>query len=191
MSASTAARAAPVWAIAGMPWCGETVTLMTVPPSPPKPAPDGGAGHRVGAVDVQPPHGAPALRRDLLGGHEVLTAGVVDEHVEAPVALADGLDDPRRVGGLADVAGDVRAALADLRRGRLEDLLAAPGDDHLRAGRHELDRGLLAEVGAAAGDEHDAPGERVGSVDLRGRRGQIERGSRGSNPDSWFWRPCA
>ena len=27
------------------------------------------------------------------------------------MALADGLDDPRRVGGLADVAGDVRAAL--------------------------------------------------------------------------------
>ena len=33
VSASTAARAAPVCAIAGMPWCGETVTLTTVPPS--------------------------------------------------------------------------------------------------------------------------------------------------------------
>ena len=31
MIASTAARAAPVWAIAGMPWCGETVTLTIVP----------------------------------------------------------------------------------------------------------------------------------------------------------------
>ena len=39
VSASTAARAAPVCAIAGMPWCGETVTLTTVPPSLPKPAP--------------------------------------------------------------------------------------------------------------------------------------------------------
>jgi len=29
--ASTAARAAPVCAIAGIPWCGETVTLMIVP----------------------------------------------------------------------------------------------------------------------------------------------------------------
>ena len=120
VSCSTAARAAPVCAIAGMPWCGETVTLTTVPPSAPNPAPDRGAGHRVRPVDVEPAHGAPALGRDLLGGDEVLAAGVVDQHVEAPVALADGLDDPRRVGGLADVAGDVGAALADLRRGLLE-----------------------------------------------------------------------
>jgi hypothetical protein len=37
VSASTAARAAPVCAIAGIPWCGDTVTLTTVPP-PPSPA---------------------------------------------------------------------------------------------------------------------------------------------------------
>ena len=182
VSASTAARAAPVCAIAGMPWCGETVTLTTVPPSLAEAGADRGAGHRVGAVDVQAPDGAPALRRDLLGGHEVLAAGVVDEHVEAPVALARGLDDPRRVGRARGRRRRRTCSARRSRRGGLEDLLAAPGDDDVRPGGDELDRGLLAEVGAAAGDEHDAPGERVGGVDLRGPGRQGRAGEPGIEP---------
>ena len=68
------------------------------------------------------------------------------------------------------------------RRGLVEDLLAAPGDDHLRPGRRELDRRLLAEVGAAARDEHHAPGERLGREDLRGRRRQGRAGEPGFEP---------
>ena len=99
------------------------------------------------------------------------------------MALAGGIDDPRRVGGLADVAGDVRAALADLRRRLFEDLLAAPGDDHLRPGRRELERRLLAEVGAAARDEDHAPGQRLGREDLRGLWRQGRAGEPGFEPE--------
>ena len=67
VSASTVARAAPEWAIPGIPWCGESVTLTIVPP----PARlerqlEGGLGHVQHALHVQPPHRPPALRRDQL-----------------------------------------------------------------------------------------------------------------------------
>ena len=92
------------------PWCGESVTLTTVPPPAGRKARS--AASRVirsVAADVEPRHRAPALRLDRLGGREVLAAGVVDQRVEAAAALEREAHDPLGVGVLADVAGDVRA----------------------------------------------------------------------------------
>ena len=88
VSASTVARAAPECAMPGMPWWGDSVTLTIV----------AGAGVaeaqlecRLGHVQhpfyVQSPHRPPALRRDQLGRAEELTTGVVDEHIQPPLAL--------------------------------------------------------------------------------------------------------
>jgi hypothetical protein len=73
------------------------------------------------AVHVQPLHRGPALRRDGLGGREVLAAGVVEQRVDAAVALEGNVDDPLAVRALANVAGDPRAARPDLVRSGLQD----------------------------------------------------------------------
>ncbi len=85
---STAARAAPEWTIPGIPWCGERVTLITLPARlRDERLGRRGVGHLPGALDVELDDGAKALRRDRLGGAEELPAGVVDEQVDAAVAL--------------------------------------------------------------------------------------------------------
>ena len=103
VSASTAARAAPVCAIAGKPWWGETVTLTIVPRRRAHGQLVRGLAHRQRAVDVEPLDRAPALGGDALGGDEVLAAGVVEQEVEPPVALERAGDDRLGAGALADV----------------------------------------------------------------------------------------
>ena len=61
VSASTAARAAPVCAIAGMPWCGETVTLTTVPAPAGRKARSAARPSSSCPPDVEPLDRAPAL----------------------------------------------------------------------------------------------------------------------------------
>ena len=55
-----------------------------------------GVGHQPGADDVELDHGAKALRRDRLRRAQELAAGVVDEHVDAPVALEHAVDERAR-----------------------------------------------------------------------------------------------
>ena len=91
---STAARAAPEWTIPGIPLCGERVTLSTLPPPC-------GMKALVAAAWVisQVPWTlssitvAKALRADRLGRAEELAAGVVDEDVEAAVALEQAVEE--------------------------------------------------------------------------------------------------
>ena len=88
-----------------------------------------GARRRSGAARRAQP-----LAVIVLGGHEVLAAGVVDEHVEAPVALERRArrSRPRRPGSRMSPATAV-AALAEVGARLLEDLRAAAGDDDARA----------------------------------------------------------
>ena len=93
-------------------------------------------GHQPGAGDVELDDGPEALRADRLGGAEELPAGVVDERVDAPVALEDPVDEA--VDGLlvADVERLVLGLAAErLDRGNhLRDrLLAPPAADDGRA----------------------------------------------------------
>ena len=73
-------------------------------------------------------------RLDRLGRHEVLAAGVVDEDVEAAVALEHRLHDvPRRVVLAPRLPAATADFPADLRRGRLRTSRAPPGDRDLGA----------------------------------------------------------
>jgi phosphate uptake regulator len=89
----------------------------------------GAGGGRAGRPPhVQAHHRVPALGLDRLGRSEVLTTGVVDQDVDAAVALQHGVDDLDRL--VAHVARNGRAALADLPRRRVQDLRPAPDDHH-------------------------------------------------------------
>ena len=162
VSASTAARAAPVWAIAGMPWCGETVTLTIVPAGVAHRQLVGGLAHRQRAADVEPVDRVPALGRDPLGRNEVLPAGVVEQDVEP----AHG--DRARPGRSARRHRDSRMSprpRSSARRSRPPPRSSTsarrPGDHHPRAAARELGGRRLPEVGAAAGDQRDLSLERA------------------------------
>ena len=66
--------------------------------------------------------GPPALGLDRLGGHEVLAAGVVDEHVEAAVALEGARRRSARRPRGSRMSPATPSAPADLARRRLEHL---------------------------------------------------------------------
>ena len=146
------------------------MTLTIVPARPAHRQLVGRLAHGQGAADVQPLHRPPALGGDPLGGHEVLAAGVVEQQVEPAVPLERRRDDRSRARRLADVAGHPRAALAELGRGLLQDLRAAPGDHHRGAAARQLGGRRLAEIGAAAGDQRDLAVERAVGEDRRRRQ---------------------
>src|SRR2546428_191142 len=75
------------------------------PPPPPRPAPKRTPllANLRPPPPVPPPHRPPALLCDQLRRREVLAAGVVHEHIQAPVAPEQRLYQPSRLGGLADV----------------------------------------------------------------------------------------
>ena len=128
--------------------------LMIVPP----PAGRIASSTAVRAISSVPPTfsrvtACQPFARDRLRRHEVLPAGVVDEHVEPAVALEAGAHDPLRVGRLADVADHEGGAGADLLGRRREHFLAAAGDHDAGAARGEFARGGLAETRASARDE--------------------------------------
>jgi len=75
---------------------------------------------------------------------------------------------PLGVGGLADVARDVRGA--DLRRRGGQHVLAPAGDDHVRAAGDEFPRGGLAEARSAAGHERHTFVQKAFREDLRCHR---------------------
>ena len=127
-------------------------------------------GHAQRPVDVEAPHGVPALGLDRLGGGEVLAAGVVDEQIQPAVALEHGVHEPGRVGVLADVAGRRRAALADVGGCGLEDLGPPPGQHDVGAtGRQLASRGP-PEPGPSTGDQRRPSGQHVRAEDLGGER---------------------
>ena len=84
-------------------------------------------------------------------GVKYCAAGVVDEHVEAAVAVEAGAHDALGIGVLAYVAADMRGALAELLHGGRQDLLPTPGDHHARAAGDELARCGQPQPRPAAG----------------------------------------
>ena len=108
------------------------------------------------------------------------------------MALARGLDDPRRVGRLADVAGDERAALADLgRRGSSRTSSRRPAMTTYAPAAASSIAACLPRLVPPPVTSTTRPASASGAKICEGGGVKVERGSRDSNPDSWFWRPCA
>ena len=93
------------------------------------------------------------LLGDLLQGGELAAAGVGEEHVDAPVVAGHGRVEPVQVGQVGDVALHAGRAVADLGHGGVERVLAAAGDEDVRALGREPLRGGQADAAGAAG--HD------------------------------------
>ena len=169
---STAARAAPEWTIPGIPLWGERVTLSTLP-SLLRDERLGRrrVGHQPGADDVELDHGAKALRRDRLGRAQELAAGVVDQHVEPPVALEHAVEQrarpPRRRGCPSPPPRRCPPSGLGLGDHLLERLGPPAAADHGRPEPRQLERRLAAEPGAGAGDDADLPVEQAGRKDSR------------------------
>ena len=178
---STAARAAPEWTIPGIPLWGERVTLSTLPPPCGMKALVAAAWvisqvpWTLRSITVRKPFGA-----DRLGGAEELAAGVVDEHVEAPVALQQRVEEAADRLLLADVealvleaAGQGGGQLGGLR----QRLLAAPAGDHDGAEADQLQRRLPPQPAAGAGDDADLTVEQAVPEHLRMRAFSHRRAS--------------
>ena len=95
-------------------------------------------------VDVQPVDGAHPLQRRLFQRRRELAAGVVHQDVDTLESLADRVEEPRDLFGLAHVARAREASLPE----RL-------GDDRERLGATAADRD-----GAARGNDRPAPWRR-------------------------------
>jgi hypothetical protein len=126
------------------------------------------ARHQEAAREVGVDHRLPALGRDGVQRRDVLAARVVHEPVDAALRGDDGADGHAHRVFLADVEG-LRAGPAaggfDLGPDRVELLLLAPDQHHVRAQRGELVRGAAADARAAAGDDDDLPVEQAGRED--------------------------
>jgi hypothetical protein len=109
-------------------------------------------------------------------------AGVVDQDVDASVALErlrDERFDLRAIRDVARLREDVCASCRELLPRALELLLAARADDELRAVRRELLREREAEAARRAGDERDAPFQVDRTRAPRGGAcGEADRGQR-------------
>ena len=168
---STAARAAPEWTIPGIPLWGERVTLRTLPSPCGMKALVAAAWvisqvpSTLRSITVLKPFGA-----DRLGRAEELAAGVVDEDVEAAVALQQAVEEAADRLLLADVE---RLVLEGARqpggelRGLGQRLLAPPAGDDGGAEARQLQRRLPPEAAAGAGDDADLPLEQTVSEDPR------------------------
>jgi hypothetical protein len=127
-------------------------------------------GHVPRPLDVELGHRPEPLGTDRLGRSEELAAGVVDEQIEAPVTVEDGVDEGSDRVLVADVGDDGRRAPAespDLLPGLLDRTFPAAAADDGRAEPRELQCGLAAEPGPGPGDEADAAVEEAGGEDLR------------------------
>ena len=144
---STAARAADECAIPGSPLWGDSVTFMILPPRGSSPARPiialrrDRVGHQPGALHVEADHGAEALGGDVLGRGQVLAAGVVHEHVDAPVALEHAVHERAHRLLLPDVADPrLHTTAVGARHGLLERLGATAAHHHARAAGRQLER---------------------------------------------------
>ena len=114
----------------------------------------GQAGERERRRQVDVEHARERLGARLQRGRGGADAGVVDEPVEAPVALHDGLDEPLALARVGHVAGDG----VDARQLALQprEPVGPPRGEHRdRAGGRQRAGELLAEAGAGAGDDDD------------------------------------
>jgi hypothetical protein len=128
------------------------------------------------AVEGDVDHGAPRVRRHVLGRYGEVRRRVVDQHLRQPVGRLGGVERGRDLLGIADVAADGRDRRAQ-RCHRLvpgfEVLGLAAGDHDRRAEPGELQRDGLAQAGAGAGDEHRGTVERAGRQRVLAQRGRV------------------
>jgi hypothetical protein len=118
----------------------------------------GGARAVERAVEDDPDHRVPAVRRQLLGAADEVAGGVVDQDVEAAEVLHRALDHLVDLLGLAHVElhGE-RVDAGGAQRGApgLEMLRVAAGDGDARAERAQPFRDGETDPRAAAGDHRD------------------------------------
>ena len=113
-------------------------------------------------VDVQPVDGAHPLQRRLFQRGRELAAGVVHQDVETLESLADRVEEPRDLFGLAHVAGAREASLPDRLGNDRERFGSSAADrDGAARGNDRPGRGG-ADPGPTTGDDRDPPRERVG-----------------------------
>ena len=169
---STAARAADECAIPGRPLCGRQrdVHDLAAPRLRDHRPRRHRVGHQPGALHVQADHGAESLGRDVLGGREVLAAGVVHEHVDAPVALEHAVHERAHLLLLADVACHRLAASALGARATVSSSGSARRPQTTTWAPQVASSSALgaAEAAAAAGHERHLSVEQAGGEQLRG-----------------------
>ena len=114
---------------------------------------EGGVGDVQQALEVERDHAIPLLDRGVHDLAEQHHAGVVDDDVESSELLRGALDGGDRLLALGDV--DLDGEAADLRRQRIQTVLAARGDRHRRPLCRERARRRLADPAAGARDERN------------------------------------
>src|SRR3954451_6764004 len=110
------------------------------------------------ALDVDVDHAIPLVDLELVEGRERHQAGVVDEHVQAPKALPDEVDEGGHLLTARDIKGlvlDLAAMMANVGRERLQPLGAARAQDDGCTALGEQARGGLSDAAARARDGDD------------------------------------
>ena len=115
--------------------------------------------HKKDPVRVDREDLVPVAKRKLNGRSADRDAGVVDENVEATLALESSLHhrvDARLVGDVGDDRGRMEAARADFRRRALGRFLVEISQNDARASRGQRLRGLAANAAGASRHDRDA-----------------------------------
>ncbi len=182
---STAALAAPLWAMPGIPLWGERVTLKILPPRPEGiialVATAWVTSHvpsTLSWMTVRKPFGG-----DRLGRRQELAAGVVDEQVDLPVGGQDRVDHGLDLVLLADIARvgfDQTVGVGG--HGLAQRLGPAPADRDAGAATGQLQGRLAPQSAAASGHDRHLALE-------QGRREQA-RAQLGGGPAPLQARPC-
>jgi hypothetical protein len=89
-----------------------------------------GVRHQPGAFEVQPDHRPEALGRDVLGGRQELTPGIVYEQIDLPVTLEHLVDQRVDLGLLANITRDRFDGARGTKRNRLTERLEPPPAGH-------------------------------------------------------------
>jgi hypothetical protein len=130
------ARAAPEWAMPGMPRCMSAVMFTIAPPCCFHRGVEHGAHHLPAAGQIGRDHRVPALFGDVGDFGRELPARIIDQAVDAAMALNHSRDTLENGVFLADIEADgvgLAAIVFDLGCDRVELVLLSADQDHRRA----------------------------------------------------------
>ncbi len=128
-------------------------------------------GDRPRGVDGETVNGAPPLARDVLGRRRELTAGVVDQNVDASEPLQGPIDQGGHLLFFANVRGHGErpsAQCLDLGDGLLEGLGPAAADHDVGSTPRHVQCDRAPYPGASTGDQCHPPAMDVGAQHLPG-----------------------
>ncbi|MBA7682005.1 hypothetical protein ES703_90351 [subsurface metagenome] len=134
------------------------------------PALRGGLHHVPGAVEVGVDDGVPALDREVDRSLRGLSAGAVDEDIEAAVLFPDLVEQGGDRLGLADIhckCGSFEAVSDEMRNQQIELGLVAPRQHHMRAEPREQPGDGATNATGSARDQRDLVLQRLRRVNRR------------------------